>query len=64
MHLLRSFQIFCVHGGIPSHKHSKGLISEIEDIPVNMSDPEKQSPLAWDLMWSDPLRYVVPLWGT
>ncbi len=51
-------QIFCVHGGIPSNKSSKGLISEIENIPVDLPDPEKQSSLAWDLMWSDPLRYL------
>eukprot|EP00794_Sanderia_malayensis_P014108 gene14108-15582_t len=49
-------KIFCVHGGIPSQKYSKGLISEIENIPLDLPDPEKQSPLAWDLMWSDPLR--------
>jgi len=49
-------KIFCVHGGIPSLQHSEGLLSEIDSIPLVLSDPEKQSPLAWDLMWSDPLR--------
>ena len=51
-----SLQIFCVHGGIPSHENSDGFLSELESIPKHLSDPEKQSPLAWDLMWSDPLR--------
>eukprot|EP00795_Rhopilema_esculentum_P015161 gene15161-6353_t len=49
-------KIFCVHGGIPSLKHGQGMLSEIESIPTHLNDPEKQSPLAWDLMWSDPLR--------
>ena len=51
-------QIFCVHGGIPSPANGGGFIEAINTIPVPLPDPEAESCLAWEMMWSDPLRYV------
>ena len=52
------FQIFCVHGGIPSPENGGGYLSVFEDIPHNLPNPEKESGLAWEVMWSDPLRLM------
>ncbi|XP_033099531.1 serine/threonine-protein phosphatase BSL1 homolog [Anneissia japonica] len=50
-------KIFCVHGGIPRSKTEASIILEdINSIPVPLKDPETESPLAWDIMWSDPVR--------
>lgn len=49
-------QIFCVHGGIPSPENGGGYLHVFEDIPHDLPDPEKTCPLAWEVMWSDPLR--------
>ena len=49
-------KIFCVHGGIPSPDQSGGFIDAIKDIPVPLADPELDSPLAWEILWSDPIR--------
>ncbi|KAL9982177.1 hypothetical protein ACROYT_G010988 [Oculina patagonica] len=49
-------KIFCVHGGIPLPSQGGGLVSSIDSIPSVLCDPEKQSDLAWELMWGDPLR--------
>ncbi|XP_067934839.1 uncharacterized protein [Watersipora subatra] len=49
-------KIFCVHGGIPSMSHSDGTLTAIDDIPVPLADPEFESPLAWEIMWSDPVN--------
>ena len=27
----------------------------VNDIPVPLSDPEIESPLAWEIMWNDPI---------
>ena len=51
-------QIFCVHGGIPSPENGGGYLEVFEDIPHDLPDPEKDSRLAWEVMWSDPLRYT------
>jgi len=51
-------QIFCVHGGIPSPASGGNFIEGINSIPVPLPDPESESPLAWEMMWSDPLRSV------
>ena len=32
-------------------------MSSIDSIPSDLSEPETQSQLAWELMWGDPLRY-------
>jgi len=47
-----------VHGGIPSPAHDGGFIEAINGIPVPLPDPESESTLAWEMMWSDPLRLV------
>lgn len=59
-------KLFCVHGGIPRPSLLKCKISEsnplfslrsaINSIPVPLSDPESQSSMAWEIMWSDPDR--------
>jgi len=50
-------KIFCVHGGIPPPWELKGrsLRSAINDIPCPLRDPETESPIAWEILWSDPL---------
>lgn len=35
--------------------HCDGSLDAIDDIPVPLSDPEFESPLAWEIMWSDPV---------
>ncbi|CAM2698450.1 unnamed protein product [Rotaria socialis] len=48
-------KILCFHGGIPSPASCPGdFISMVNDIPVPLSDPEIESPLAWEIMWNDP----------
>lgn len=49
-------KVFCAHGGIQPPWLGEGLISSINDIPIPLANPEKESPLAWELMWSDPIR--------
>lgn len=48
--------IFCCHGGIPMSSQS---IKDVYNVPCPLSDPENQSPLAWELMWNDPLTNSV-----
>jgi len=48
-------KVFCVHGGIPGPDNEGGNIEAINKIPCPLSDPEVESPLAWELLWSDPL---------
>lgn len=48
--------IFCCHGGIPMSTQS---IRDINNVPCPLSDPENQSPLAWELLWNDPLTNSV-----
>ncbi|CAF0938900.1 unnamed protein product [Adineta ricciae] len=48
-------KILCVHGGIPSPVSCPGdFVSAVNDIAVPLSDPENESPLAWEIMWNDP----------
>ena len=42
---------------------TSSLISSINDIPSILSDPMEQSPLAWDLLWNDPIRYIKAVAG-
>lgn len=48
-------RIFCVHGGIPGPEQESGLIENINKVPCPLKDPEIESPLAWEIMWSDPI---------
>lgn len=48
--------IFCCHGGIPINANS---IKDVYSVPCPLVDPENQSPLAWELMWNDPLTNSV-----
>ena len=45
-------QIFCAHGGIPT---SALRLDELYNIPTPLSDPENQSPAAWEILWNDPV---------
>lgn len=55
-------QVFCVHGGIPSPENEGGgYIEAINKIPVPLPDPEIDSPIAWEILWSDPMRRVIVL---
>ncbi|CAF0923874.1 unnamed protein product, partial [Didymodactylos carnosus] len=48
-------KILCLHGGIPSSVNCSGdFITTVNEIPNPLSDPENESPLAWELMWNDP----------
>ncbi|KAJ8042617.1 Serine/threonine-protein phosphatase 2B catalytic subunit [Holothuria leucospilota] len=49
-------KIFCVHGGIPSPDTGFQVLSDINTIPVPLKDAEHESPLAWELMWNDPVK--------
>ena len=52
-----TIQVFCVHGGIPMPDlMGPASMSAINDVPTILSDPLEQSPLAWDLLWNDPIR--------
>ncbi|CAG2166359.1 unnamed protein product [Oppiella nova] len=44
--------IFCSHGGIPC---SSRLISKINEIKTDLKDPEHESAIAWEILWSDPI---------
>jgi len=44
--------IFCAHGGIPTTAPKLEFLSKI---PNPISDPEAQSPLAWEVLWNDPV---------
>ncbi|XP_060066995.1 uncharacterized protein LOC132547248 [Ylistrum balloti] len=48
-------RVFCVHGGIPSSDNDGGYIEKINKVPVPLKDPEIDSPLAWEILWSDPV---------
>ncbi|CAN7985442.1 unnamed protein product [Ixodes hexagonus] len=48
-------KVFCVHGGIPPPWIGGGFLAAINQIPKPLNDPENQSSLAWELMWSDPI---------
>ena len=44
--------IFCCHGGIPA---SCSTIADINKVRNKLSDVEKESPIAWQIIWSDPV---------
>lgn len=48
-------KIFCVHGGIPTPEIDGGFVEAINKVPHPLKNPEDDSPLAWDIMWSDPV---------
>ena len=51
-------QILCLHGGIPHPSLGNGQLSDINEIPNMLPNPEMDSLLAWELMWNDPIRCV------
>lgn len=44
-------KIFCVHGGISPTGRT---LEQIRSIPVPLANPEQNSKIAWELLWSDP----------
>lgn len=48
-------RILCVHGGIPSLDIGSDFLKLVSQIPCPLRDPENESPLAWELLWNDPL---------
>ncbi len=48
-------RILCVHGGIPSIDVKNDFLRLVSQIPCPLRDPENESPLAWELLWNDPL---------
>lgn len=44
-------KIFCAHGGIP---RSATNLETIRKLPFELSDPQHQSDVAWEILWSDP----------
>ncbi|XP_060558569.1 uncharacterized protein LOC132718844, partial [Ruditapes philippinarum] len=58
MYILGDF-IFCVHGGIPMPELDGGFIDAINKVPNSLKNPEDESALAWDIMWSDPVSLDV-----
>ncbi|CAF0863250.1 unnamed protein product [Rotaria sordida] len=48
-------RILCVHGGIPSLDNKNDFFKLVSQIPCPLRDPENESPLAWELLWNDPL---------
>ena len=44
--------VFCCHGGVPSF----GTVAHINKIKTDLRDPEKESPLGWELVWNDPVN--------
>ncbi|KAI2805647.1 hypothetical protein BLOT_004647 [Blomia tropicalis] len=45
--------VWCAHGGIPKSTDS---LAEIANLPEVMSEPETESSIAWEILWSDPLN--------
>lgn len=43
--------IFCAHGGIP---RSATSIEQIREIKRELREPEAESAIAWEILWSDP----------
>lgn len=43
--------IFCAHGGIP---HTASVDDIIASVPRELPEPEEQSDIAWEILWSDP----------
>jgi diadenosine tetraphosphatase ApaH/serine/threonine PP2A family protein phosphatase len=49
-------KIFCIHGGIPPMISERdNTLAEIARIPCPLRDPESESPLAWEILWNDPI---------
>ena len=48
-------RVLCVHGGIPSLDLKSDFFKLVSQIPCPLRDPETESPLAWELLWNDPL---------
>lgn len=54
-----------MHGGIPSPENEGGgYIEAINKIPVPLPDPEAESPVAWEILWSDPIRSIIKIFTT
>lgn len=45
--------IFCAHGGIP-HPESASKLEQISFVQRNIREPEDESSIVWEILWSDP----------
>ncbi|KAI1294145.1 Serine/threonine-protein phosphatase 2B catalytic subunit alpha isoform [Halotydeus destructor] len=45
--------IFCAHGGFP---FSALNVDAINEVPCPLRDPEREAPLAWEILWNDPMN--------
>ena len=54
-------RVLCCHGGIFPPQLGGGRLEAVEGIPCPLPDPQTQSPLAWEILWNDPLWSVVSL---
>lgn len=43
--------IYCAHGGLPK---SAKTVEQIVEVKRDLRDPEKESNIAWEILWSDP----------
>lgn len=49
-------KIFAIHGGIPSNLNDQdNSLEAINRIPCPLRDPESECPIAWEILWNDPL---------
>jgi hypothetical protein len=44
--------VYCAHGGIPRATTS---LNDIAALPAEISSPQQESAIAWEILWSDPL---------
>ncbi|XP_014674733.1 PREDICTED: uncharacterized protein LOC106814873 [Priapulus caudatus] len=49
-------KIFCVHGGIPRPSKHGSTFAAINKIPCPLRNPEQESKLTWEILWSDPIN--------
>lgn len=45
--------VFCAHGGIP--RAATHLEEVAAALPAEIGEPQQESPIAWEILWSDPM---------
>lgn len=51
-------KLFCCHGGIPPPWLCPS-VEAINRIPKPLAHPDLKSPLAWEILWNDPIKYYL-----
>jgi len=62
-----TFQIFCVHGGIPRpglYEKEPSLKHAVAKIPVSIDLDKNPDHLAWNLLWNEPIWLQFYHWKT